>query len=79
MKITGAHDFNDYAVARRHELGLISVMDEQGRMAGPIPQRYLGQDRSASISSRTAVFTREASSAPSVRSCSRSFTALAFR
>jgi valyl-tRNA synthetase len=45
VKITGAHDFNDYQVARRHGLSLISIMDAQARMAGPIPERYLGQDR----------------------------------
>ncbi len=45
VKITGAHDFNDYQVARRHGLGLISVMDGQGRMDGPIPQRFRGEDR----------------------------------
>ena len=47
VKITGAHDFNDYQVARRHNLPLISIMDEQGRMAGPIPARYAGYDRYA--------------------------------
>ena len=47
VKITGAHDFNDYLVARRHGLSLISIMDEQARMTGPIPERYLGQDRYA--------------------------------
>ncbi len=45
VKITGAHDFNDYQVARRHGLSLISIMDERARMAGPIPERYLGVDR----------------------------------
>ena len=47
VKITGAHDFNDYAVARRHDLSLISIMDGQARMTGPIPQRYQGLDRYA--------------------------------
>ena len=45
VKITGAHDFNDFQVAVRHGLSLISIMDEQARMAGPIPERYLGMDR----------------------------------
>ena len=45
VKITGAHDFNDFQVAARHGLSLISVMDEQAKMAGPIPERYLGLDR----------------------------------
>ncbi len=47
VKITGAHDFNDYQVARRHNLSLISIMDERARMAGPIPDRYQGMDRFA--------------------------------
>jgi valyl-tRNA synthetase len=45
VKITGAHDFNDFQVAVRHDLSLISIMDEQARMTGPIPDRYMGQDR----------------------------------
>ena len=45
VKITGAHDFNDYAVARRHDLPLIVIMDEKGCMAGDIPEKYCGMDR----------------------------------
>jgi valyl-tRNA synthetase len=45
VKITGAHDFNDFQVAMRHGLDLMSIMDGQGRMAGPIPERYVGLDR----------------------------------
>ncbi len=32
VKITGAHDFNDYAVARRHNIPLYRLMDEEARM-----------------------------------------------
>ncbi len=45
VKITGAHDFNDYAVARRNELPLLIIMDEKGQMAGDIPEKYIGMDR----------------------------------
>ncbi len=45
VKITGAHDFNDFQVAQRHGLSMISIMDERARMAGPIPERYQGVDR----------------------------------
>ena len=45
VKITGAHDFNDYQVARRHELPLHVIMDEKGCMAGDIPEKYKGLDR----------------------------------
>ena len=47
VKITGAHDFNDFRVAERHGLSMISIMDERARMAGPIPDRYVGMDRYA--------------------------------
>ena len=45
VKITGAHDFNDFEVAKRHGLSLIAIMDERARMSGPIPERYQGVDR----------------------------------
>ena len=45
MKITGAHDFNDFEVAKRHGLSMIAIMDERARMSGPIPDRYQGVDR----------------------------------
>ncbi|WP_342105387.1 valine--tRNA ligase [Methylobacterium sp. SI9] len=32
VKITPAHDFNDFEVGRRHDLGLINVLDAEGRM-----------------------------------------------
>ena len=44
VKITPAHDFNDFAIGLRHNLAMISVMDEAGTMtaeAGP----YAGLDR----------------------------------
>jgi valyl-tRNA synthetase len=46
VKITPAHDFNDFEVGRRHGLEAISVIDSTGRMseqAGP----YQGLDRFA--------------------------------
>ncbi len=47
VKITGAHDFNDYEVAKRHDLPLHVIMDEKARMkAGEImPEKYVGMDR----------------------------------
>jgi valyl-tRNA synthetase len=49
VKITGAHDFNDFEVARRHDIPLIVLMDRQARMiATPenhVPERYHGKDR----------------------------------
>jgi valyl-tRNA synthetase len=46
VKITGAHDFNDYQVARRHGLEMMPLMDEQARMVGQwVPARFQGMDR----------------------------------
>ena len=46
VKITGAHDFNDYQVARRHNLPLIVIMDERGNMNGEqVPDKYKGVER----------------------------------
>jgi valyl-tRNA synthetase len=44
LKITPAHDFNDFEIGLKHGLGQIKVIDEEGRMnehAGP----YRGMDR----------------------------------
>ncbi|MBU0967829.1 MAG: valine--tRNA ligase [Proteobacteria bacterium] len=46
LKVTPAHDLNDFEIARRHDLPSIKVMDDNGRMneeAGP----YAGLDRFA--------------------------------
>jgi valyl-tRNA synthetase len=49
VKITGAHDFNDFEVARRHNIPLIELMDGEARMiatdANNVPDRYAGVDR----------------------------------
>jgi len=44
VKVTPAHDPNDFEIARRHNLPFVKIMDGEGRMtdeAGP----YTGQDR----------------------------------
>ena len=49
VKITGAHDVNDFEVARRHNIPLIVLMDKKARMISTpennVPQRYDGVDR----------------------------------
>ncbi|HEY5268506.1 MAG TPA: valine--tRNA ligase [Candidatus Saccharimonadales bacterium] len=44
VKITPAHDINDYDLAERHNLPMISVINKQGKMDGEIPKIYLGLD-----------------------------------
>jgi valyl-tRNA synthetase len=45
VKITPAHDFNDFEVGRRHDLPMINVLDARACMSGPVPERYRGLDR----------------------------------
>jgi valyl-tRNA synthetase len=44
LKITPAHDLNDFEVARRHNLPAIKVIDEEGLMTGEAG-KYRGMDR----------------------------------
>ncbi len=47
VKITPAHDPNDYEVGKRHNLKPIWVIDEEGKMiaCGEVPQKYHKMDR----------------------------------
>lgn len=47
VKITPAHDPNDYEVGKRHGLKPIWVIDEDAKMiaCGDVPQKYHGMDR----------------------------------
>jgi valyl-tRNA synthetase len=45
VKITPAHDFNDWAVGERHGLAAISVLDKDAIIADTAPAAYRGLDR----------------------------------
>jgi valyl-tRNA synthetase len=45
VKITPAHDFNDFEVGKRHDLPLVSVMGFDARMNENVPEPYRGLDR----------------------------------
>jgi valyl-tRNA synthetase len=45
VKITPAHDFNDFEVGRRHGLAALQVIDAEGRITGEVPEAYRGLDR----------------------------------
>ncbi|HNJ97085.1 MAG TPA: class I tRNA ligase family protein, partial [Ilumatobacteraceae bacterium] len=45
VKITGAHDFNDYACAQRHQLPLITIFTLDAKVNGNGPAPYQGMDR----------------------------------
>ena len=45
VKITPAHDFNDFEVGRRHNLEQINIFDDFARINDVAPQAYRGLDR----------------------------------
>jgi len=45
VKITPAHDFNDFEVGRRHSLALFNVFDQDARLNDTVPAAYRGLDR----------------------------------
>jgi valyl-tRNA synthetase len=47
VKITPAHDPNDFEVAQRHDLDAVNVMHEDATMNEVVPERYRGRDRYA--------------------------------
>ena len=47
VKITPAHDFNDFEVGRRHGLAPINIFDADARMNDAVPEPYRGLDRFA--------------------------------
>ena len=45
VKITPAHDFNDFEVGRRHNLELLNIFDEHAALNENVPENYQGLDR----------------------------------
>jgi valyl-tRNA synthetase len=45
VKVTPAHDFNDYAVGQRHSLPLINIFTADAAINDLAPERYRGLDR----------------------------------
>ena len=45
VKITPAHDFNDYAVGQRHEMEVINLFTPKAVMNENAPEKYRGLDR----------------------------------
>jgi len=47
LKVTPAHDMNDFELGRKHGLDTIAIMDEAGRINDNAPEKYRGLDRDA--------------------------------
>jgi valyl-tRNA synthetase len=56
VKITPAHDFNDFAVGKRHSLPMINIFDEFARLNDNVPLEYRGLDRFAARKKVVAAF-----------------------
>ncbi|MBO5658251.1 MAG: valine--tRNA ligase [Duodenibacillus sp.] len=47
VKITPAHDFNDFEVGKRHNLPMLNVLTKTATMNECVPEKYQGMDRYA--------------------------------
>ena len=45
VKITPAHDFNDFEVGRRHALPMINIFDQTAHLNEQVPEKYRGLER----------------------------------
>ena len=45
LKVTPAHDMNDWELGRKHNLELVQVIDEDGRMNENAPEKYRGMTK----------------------------------
>ncbi|WP_374313486.1 valine--tRNA ligase [Dongia sp.] len=45
VKITPAHDFNDFEVGKRHSLPMINIFDRDAKLNENVPEKYQGLDR----------------------------------
>ncbi len=45
VKITPAHDFNDFEVGKRQKLQIINIFTEDGKINNNAPKEYIGLDR----------------------------------
>ncbi|HEX3863375.1 MAG TPA: valine--tRNA ligase [Stellaceae bacterium] len=47
VKITPAHDFNDFEVGRRHNLEALNIFDRDAHLNDAVPEKYRGLERFA--------------------------------
>ena len=45
LKVTPAHDFNDYDIGQRHQLALINIFTPRATLADIVPARFRGLER----------------------------------
>ena len=45
VKITPAHDFNDYDIGKRHDLPMYNILTDDAALNDDVPEEYRGMDR----------------------------------
>nr|WP_202899303.1 valine--tRNA ligase [Kordiimonas gwangyangensis] len=45
LKVTPAHDFNDFEIGKRHDLEMINIFDRDAAINENAPEKYRGMDR----------------------------------
>ncbi len=45
VKITPAHDFNDYEIGKRHKLPMHNILTDDASLNDAVPEKYRGMDR----------------------------------
>jgi len=54
VKITPAHDFNDYDIGKRHDLPMYNILTDDAALNDEVPEAYRGMDR---FDAREAIVT----------------------
>ncbi len=44
LKVTPAHSPVDFELGKKHDLEIVNVIDEDGKMTGDVPERFIGMD-----------------------------------
>jgi len=45
LKVTPAHDFNDFEIGKRHKLEFINIFEKDGTLNNDVPKEFVGIDR----------------------------------
>ncbi len=45
LKVTPAHDFNDFDIGKRNNLSFINIFEKNGKMNKNVPKEFIGMDR----------------------------------
>ena len=44
LKITPAHDFNDYKIGKKHDLEFINILNKDGKLNENVAKKYIGRN-----------------------------------